>query len=304
MLDNNLWLFSGTAVGLAVLMIAWWIVSGHGPDGTRLHTVAQHESPRSDPAGNRTIEQINEQITGLNERVEMLTNSITYLESKLIRAHVLTDSIINAEQKLASSISPGQAVIAKATQGGEKPPPPSADPEVDNANASGTSLYVSAELTAAPRKSTIIDAAISTTEKTRTRQPDRALPGVQAPITPETGIMAGKPSNTSTHSQGAASIAAVTKPRAAVSSKQPDKHTGEGPWVINLASSPSQADADRFAAKVQSTGIETQQQQVTVKGRQYWRVQTTGFTTTDEARAYAGTVREKLGLQDVWISRR
>ncbi len=53
----------------------------------------------------------------------------------------------------------------------------------------------------------------------------------------------------------------------------------EGPWVINLVSSTSQADADRMAEKARSVGIETQQQQVMVKGTQYWRVQVTGFTS-------------------------
>jgi cell division septation protein DedD len=86
--------------------------------------------------------------------------------------------------------------------------------------------------------------------------------------------------------------------------QQPVKQPAEGHWVINLASSPSQADAERFAAKARSRGIETRQQQVSVKGKHYWRVQTTGFSTAAEAQTYAGTVRETLGLKDVWITTR
>ncbi len=77
-----------------------------------------------------------------------------------------------------------------------------------------------------------------------------------------------------------------------------------GPWVINLVSSPSKSDADRLEEKARSSDIQTQQQQVTVKGKQYWRVQITGFSTAGEARIYADTAMEKLGLKDVWIMKR
>ncbi len=75
----------------------------------------------------------------------------------------------------------------------------------------------------------------------------------------------------------------------------------KGPWVINLMSSTSQADADRMKDKAHSVGIETEQQQVMVKGTQYWRVQITGFVTEEQATAYSTTAMEKLGLKDVWI---
>ncbi|MGB5259536.1 MAG: SPOR domain-containing protein, partial [Gammaproteobacteria bacterium] len=78
----------------------------------------------------------------------------------------------------------------------------------------------------------------------------------------------------------------------------------EGKWIINLASLSSKADADHFAEKAQSRDIETKQQQVTVKGKQYWRVQIAGFSTAVEAKVYAVTAKERLGLKDVWIMRR
>lgn len=291
MLDNNLWLFSGMAVGLAALIIIWWSVFGHGPDGTRPDPDARYEQPRSDTAGGQAIDQVTDQLTGLNERVEMLTESITHLESKLVRAHVLADSIINTEQRQVSSIPAEQSVIDKTVEVGENLPPPGAGPKGGVASNAETSRPVSAELTPAPREMTVIDAAISTTEKTRLQQSDRLIPGPQAP-------------GTGTSSQGAATVAAVTEPRLTASNKQPVKQPAEGPWVINLASSPSQADAERFAAKARSRGIETRQQQVSVKGKHYWRVQTTGFSTAAEAQTYAGTVRETLGLKDVWITTR
>ena len=46
------------------------------------------------------------------------------------------------------------------------------------------------------------------------------------------------------------------------------------------------------------------QNRVTVKGREVWRLQISGFATQQEARAYGATVSEKLGLKDVWVFKR
>jgi len=81
--------------------------------------------------------------------------------------------------------------------------------------------------------------------------------------------------------------------------------TGEkGPWVINLVSTSSKAEADRLSKMALSKEIQTEQQQITVKGTQFWRVQITGFSTRDNARAYADTAKQTLGLNEVWILKR
>jgi len=82
------------------------------------------------------------------------------------------------------------------------------------------------------------------------------------------------------------------------------KTSTNGPWVINLVSTPRKADADRLTEKALSKDIATEQQQITVKGTQYWRVQITGFPTAENARAYANTAKEQLGLKDTWIMKR
>jgi osmotically-inducible protein OsmY len=74
--------------------------------------------------------------------------------------------------------------------------------------------------------------------------------------------------------------------------------------VINLVSTSSKADADRLVKKALSRDIQTQQQQITVKGTQYWRVQITGFSTQEQANAYADIAKDKLGLKAVWIMKR
>jgi cell division septation protein DedD len=82
------------------------------------------------------------------------------------------------------------------------------------------------------------------------------------------------------------------------------KTSKDGPWVINLVSTSRKADADRLTKKALSKGISTEQQQITVKGAQYWRVQITGFPTAENAKAYADTAKEQLGLKDAWIMKR
>ena len=80
--------------------------------------------------------------------------------------------------------------------------------------------------------------------------------------------------------------------------------TNNGPWVINLASLPHKADADRFMANAESRGVTADLYQVTVKGKYYWRVRVSGFTTAAEAKAKASQLKEKLGLKDVWVAKR
>jgi hypothetical protein len=79
--------------------------------------------------------------------------------------------------------------------------------------------------------------------------------------------------------------------------------TAPGPWVINLASSPYKTAADQFAAKARTKDIPVELVKAEVKGRDYWRVQLTGFPSKAAARTYAGPTKEKLGLKDVWIFR-
>jgi cell division septation protein DedD len=94
-----------------------------------------------------------------------------------------------------------------------------------------------------------------------------------------------------------------TAPEAA-HSPQPSAASDGGPWVINLASLDNQAAADRFSRRAQSHGVEVHQQVVEVRGAQRWRVQVTGFASATEARNNASTIRDKLGLKEIWITRR
>jgi hypothetical protein len=71
--------------------------------------------------------------------------------------------------------------------------------------------------------------------------------------------------------------------------------------VINLLSSPRKSDADRFADIARKRGIAVEQTTIMLKGREFFRVQLTGFLTEKQAEENARPVKDKLGLKDVWI---
>jgi len=76
-----------------------------------------------------------------------------------------------------------------------------------------------------------------------------------------------------------------------------------GPWVINLISSPDKGAADRFAARARSKGVPVEQLNAAVNGKDYWRIQVTGFASKEAAHTYAEPIRKQLRLKDVWIYR-
>jgi cell division septation protein DedD len=86
---------------------------------------------------------------------------------------------------------------------------------------------------------------------------------------------------------------------------QPHKINGDSViWVINLASFQQKVDAENFGIKANSKGVAAEINQVTVRGKKYWRVQVPGFSSADEASTKASEVQNKLGLKDVWIVQR
>lgn len=77
-----------------------------------------------------------------------------------------------------------------------------------------------------------------------------------------------------------------------------------GSWVVNLHSLQNRAAAEDFAALARAQGIEVELSNVKVRGKQFWRIQVTGFPTADEARSYAGASRNRLRLKEVWVMKR
>ena len=75
-------------------------------------------------------------------------------------------------------------------------------------------------------------------------------------------------------------------------------------WVINLLSSQTKAAVERFAGKARLHDIAVEQHRVNLKGREFWRMQVTGFATGEEAGCYGKLAQKKLGLKDVWLFER
>jgi hypothetical protein len=100
-------------------------------------------------------------------------------------------------------------------------------------------------------------------------------------------------------STGEPAISVTSAP--ATDAKPPQGSLKEGRWVINLLSDPNKALAERFAASARDRGVPVEENRSEVKGREFWRVQITGFGTMSEARAHAEEVKTKLRLKDVWI---
>jgi len=102
-----------------------------------------------------------------------------------------------------------------------------------------------------------------------------------------------------------AEITAIKEPDTPVTGSESRETLRDGgPWVINLTSSRSKDNAERFKARAVTRGVAAELYRVTVKGDEYWRVQVPGFATAAEAKAEAGLIKEKLGLDDVWIVKR
>lgn len=103
---------------------------------------------------------------------------------------------------------------------------------------------------------------------------------------------------------GAATVALNEPAPPAAGTKPRETIRNTGPWVINLASSRSRDNAERFKARAGNRGIVAVLHRVTVKGTEYWRVQVPGFATADEAKAEVDVIKKKLGLDDVWVVKR
>lgn len=119
-----------------------------------------------------------------------------------------------------------------------------------------------------------------------------------------TGTSDGEYANKASDATNSTHTASINHSVTASRSKSQETHKDNGPWVINLVSLPRKADAERFIVKAESRSIDAALYQVTVKGKTYWRVHVSGFATATEAKANASLIKEKLGLKDVWVTKR
>ena len=76
-----------------------------------------------------------------------------------------------------------------------------------------------------------------------------------------------------------------------------------GTWSVNLMSVTEKSDADKQLKGFRQKGVAAEIQPKMISGKQWYRVQVTGFESKKEAREYAAQVKNKLGLASVWVTR-
>ncbi len=75
----------------------------------------------------------------------------------------------------------------------------------------------------------------------------------------------------------------------------------DGPWIINLLSSPDRSYVERMADRVRTQDVKVVISEADVGGRHYWRLRIPGFASAADAREHAKPVTEMLGIGDAWI---
>ncbi len=88
----------GAAAGVAIAVIVWWATSDVTTDDNSMITPGSAEAIQISE-----IKKLSDNIAHLNERVELLTNTIANLDAKLMRVLVLTDDITDLENKLVTA---------------------------------------------------------------------------------------------------------------------------------------------------------------------------------------------------------
>ena len=98
----------------------------------------------------------------------------------------------------------------------------------------------------------------------------------------------------------APTVAATAKPAPKASPKPADS----GTWAVNLVSLSSRNTAERELSALRQAGIKAELQQVTIRGKQWFRLRVTGFDSKDAAGRYAQQVRGKTRIEiDPWLDR-
>ncbi|MGD2138320.1 MAG: SPOR domain-containing protein [Gammaproteobacteria bacterium] len=337
---NNIWVLLAMSVVIAALIVSWWAVSnafsisGIGNFGEAEEESSLAVAPPVPATGyTEEIGALTDTLRDLNETARMLMDSITYLESKLIRAHVLSDSLIEAGETLTTARleqgtpPPGTTRPAEVARIGSPPPPATGTPQPgDIARIESlpppAAVGPSSKAPAPPPRATahkVKPEAKSATAEKPAEVAARSKPGTiireARTVAADSGAKqaqapAGELSKTRKPETTRMKIAtAMDTPASQPKDRPPVKRAkagsgNGGAWVINLASLNTRKEAENFKSKAGMKGFDTSLKQVHVKGREYWRVRVTGLDSLEEARTRGEAIKERLGLKEIWISKR
>lgn len=217
----------------------------------------------------------------------MLEGKFTSLNARM---QALTDAFITLEDRIKAVSVQQQAVITASMSSLET----AAGVPAARAGTSSQRLYQ--PVTRTSHEKALVATTVSNKSPSTTIQEPvaRANPGKPAVAT----------ANTRDTTVTARVAGAMISDDVATGQRTAPQTSKTGPWAINLISSRRKADTERLAARAKSRDVPVEQTRATVKGKEYWRLQVTGFTSAREARSYANTVTAKLGLKDYWILKR
>lgn len=267
---SHIWLLLGISVALAFMIVAWWsITTGYLSLNTNsIYTSeADNAVTASITSANQTgdINALREMLVDLNKTTALLKDSITYLEAKLIRAHVLSDTLIENGEMLASS-QPSQRTGLSAKEASPKPLVP--------------------QITVA-----------------RTENPSEATDASATKDINTHGKITKSVEHREAMSVVARKIHENQQDDSASSGPVSTGYGIGDTWVVNLVSFTNQAQAERFMSNASTKGLSTSLRKVNVKGINYWRVQASGFKTLEEAKNQGRLIKKQLGLNDFWITK-
>jgi cell division septation protein DedD len=78
-----------------------------------------------------------------------------------------------------------------------------------------------------------------------------------------------------------------------------------GSWVVQVVAVADRSEAGAIQARVERSGFDSEIDAATIKGKTYFRVIATGFTSQDQARAAATRLKRDLGLAEApWVTTR
>ncbi|MEZ5540774.1 MAG: PilZ domain-containing protein [Pseudomonadota bacterium] len=262
---------------------------------TTLETISERQANELSELQNRVFSASLQEgrYASLNARMTAIVDAILGLEERLGpgRTGTITTPLHERLQKAGNPFA-DQATVKSATPAG-KPAPDvqtaaigsTQTPAAQSAPATGSGAVATPEPAARP---VTAQPGSQATRSDRPVQPkaQAEVPAVKADAVPPTAA-----AKTSTDNN---TPAPVEK-----SAPSPD-----APWVINLISSTDKAYVERFSKESGAAArFNTELNSASVNGRQYWRLQITGFASAAEAKSQAGAVKTALGLKDVWIFR-
>ncbi len=300
---NKLWILPGMAVVIGIFMLGWMIGSGRAPEQQSQGLDRSETQPITTVGSQADIKRDGRTATTA-EPFETPTALIARQKSRQLPAGGARNSLVAMERRLISSATDDLQAILRVTQDYRVLSAVSAGYRKKAASGVSTRPQATTGLTGNPQDTG--EAALDSTASSDMGKPGKTASGETAFLAPskdnaaDEGSTPPRSSHTTT-----TSTAMVMQHQEAVTEQSPADTAGsKGPWVINLVSAPSKADADRMTKKALTRDILTEQQEVTVKGKPYWRVQMTGFATAEDARNHSEAAREKLGLKSVWIMKR